>query len=275
MRKLSLEEKKNISLEVLKKFDAICKKNGLVYYLGYGSLLGAIRHKGFIPWDDDIDVVMLRKDYVKLHKIINSELKNTNCCFLSSVNNSYPYSFAKIVDTRTHVKNKNVIKIDRLGIGIDIFPFDYLGNNLNKIYKNKNRLYIVESFISYSLFNNIREANNGGKSIRKSIEYIVCKTIGWKNWCKLYAFFEKKYIANNKTTYCGMMSKMCKSVEPVFNSRIFDKTSLVEFEGCMFPAPSDYDSFLKTVYHDYMKLPPENERVAHSNIAYINDDGKQ
>ncbi len=271
MRELSIDEEKKIGLQTLLFFDEICKRNNLTYYLGYGSLLGAIRHKGFIPWDDDVDVIMLQKDYLKFHKIIKEEIKNHHYTVISSLDGTYPFSFTKLIDTNTYIKNDRMIDIKNMGLGIDIFPFSYLGNNLEEIYERKNKMSKVENLIRFSLYNNSKEIEGRRSRVVNTFIYIIAKSIGWRQLQKIYTHMENKHIYADKTEYCGMLSKMSKGIEPVFSSKIFDDICDVEFEGYNLPAPTGYDEFLRTVYNNYMVFPPESERASHSNKAYINE----
>ena len=124
MKKITPEEIKKIQLDLLIQFAEFCKKNNLYYCLAYGTLLGAIRHKGFIPWDDDIDVIMPRPDYEKFCKLV-AEKK-----IATSLQNNSTYPFVKIIDTRTLVRERFAQK-EEVGIWIDVFVLD--GNFNNRI----------------------------------------------------------------------------------------------------------------------------------------------
>ena len=131
MQKLNLEEIQKIELDILIYLDKICKENNIKYYLSSGTLLGAIKYKGFIPWDDDIDVVLFRSDYLKLIDVLG---KNDEKYKILSIYNTedYYYPFAKLVDTRT-VLIENSKKIKDMGVYIDIFPIDgYITENIEK-----------------------------------------------------------------------------------------------------------------------------------------------
>ena len=121
MREIQFEEMKKIELNILIYFTEVCEENNLRYYLGGGTLLGAVRHKGFIPWDDDIDVMMPRPDFQKL---LSLSINNENYNIIKPGTAGYYYNFAKLVDTRTILEEKGIKRIDGLGVYIDIFPLD-------------------------------------------------------------------------------------------------------------------------------------------------------
>lgn len=132
-KEIKVEELKQIQLDILKFVDKFCKENNLKYFLAYGTLLGAVRHKGYIPWDDDIDIIMFREDYEKFvttFKDVNYKV------FATEVNSKYPYPFAKVGDTRTYYMEEIKDVIDT-GVNIDVFPLDYLPENRIKDICNK------------------------------------------------------------------------------------------------------------------------------------------
>ena len=135
MEYLSLDQVKQIELDILKYVDAVCKEYNLRYFLSFGTLIGAIRHKGFIPWDDDIDISMPREDYERFVEIT----KNANGKFVTLYpgKEGYPYPFVKVVDKSTELAEKDVMDIPDNGLWVDIFPVDvYAGAKptvLNKL----------------------------------------------------------------------------------------------------------------------------------------------
>ena len=252
-QEISLEEAKEIMLDILIEFDQICKKNNLTYWLDAGTLLGAIRHKGFIPWDDDIDVSMPRDDYNKFIQIYKKEL--SPYLFLQTKESDPGYSqyYTKIRNTNTlflehDEKEKDIIY--NQGIFIDIFPVNYIDSKMNHVYPflrflgnffTKNRFYIkyfnIDVYKYYiKIFNNLHDHKNN--FIRKGPE---------------------------------VTSKL-KSIE---KKDIFPLKE-VEFENLTFPVPYNYDKYLKEIYGDYMILLPleQREKIRHSYDIYIINDNK-
>ena len=134
---INVEELKQVQLDILKFVDEYCKKNNLKYYLAYGTLLGAVRHKGYIPWDDDIDLLMFREDY---EKFVTSFKDERYKVFATEVNAKYPYPFAKVGDTTTYFEEEIKDVMDT-GVNIDIFPLDYLPEDkVKSVTKKRNFL---------------------------------------------------------------------------------------------------------------------------------------
>ena len=117
-------EIKESVFDILSYFDKVCRDNGLPYSLAFGTMLGAVRHKGFIPWDDDVDVCLLREDYEKLLEILKNNEDDRFKVIDSKINDTYFYNVAKIVDTRTSLIEKKYKKIYGYGVYVDIFPLD-------------------------------------------------------------------------------------------------------------------------------------------------------
>lgn len=144
-KKLSSEEIKQIELNLLLKLDEICKKYKLRYYLCGGTLLGAVRHKGFIPWDDDIDVLMPREDFEKLLRLEKAETRyGGKDCFLKSGNSIYP--FIKLINTNTVLKEKYLSEEFTTGIWIDIFPLDGMPDDEKLSQRNLRKLNFIRPY---------------------------------------------------------------------------------------------------------------------------------
>ena len=126
MKMVTMDESRNIQLNILREIHKICEENNLRYYLAYGTLLGAVRHKGFIPWDDDIDIVMPRPDYIRFFEIAKSD----TCDFYSiEKNDEYIYSFGKASRKNTVIIPDGMRCKIELGISVDIFPLDGAGQS--------------------------------------------------------------------------------------------------------------------------------------------------
>ena len=267
MRQLSSKEIKQIELSILKAFACYCEDNNLTYFLCGGTLLGAIRHHGFIPWDDDIDVFMPRPDYEKFytlsknvpiaHNLVVASYKN------SDVKINYP--FIKVLDNTTLVYEKTKSKKEKIHIWIDVFPIDGFYDDdsknmtiIKKIHLRRDLLAIASADISQS------------KSLLKKIGKIflipLIKLIGVKNICKQIDRLSSKvdyksanYVGGFMWGY-GINEKMIKSDLTIIKH---------EFEDSIFNIPSNYDTYLSNLYGDYMKLPPEEKRIIHGFTAYL------
>ncbi len=247
----TIEEIHKIGLEELKYFDKICKENNLNYFLAGGTLLGAVRHKGFIPWDDDIDVAMPRKDYDKLigieskgrYKIISME----NC-------KDYVWSWAKLIDTNTYVKEKNIIDIDEYGIFIDIFPLDGFGNN-------KIIAYIYEFIIRFlrgRLGIVINKYEKNVNFIKRLLQKPYEKMGKLKTYNRILKYAKKHDFYTSK--YVGSVVGGARGRKEIFNCKIYSETLDMNFEGLTLKGMKYYDEYLSKMYGNYMELPPEDKR---------------
>ena len=272
MKKISLEEDKQIGLTTLLYFDEFCKKHNLNYFIGYGTLIGAVRHKGYIPWDDDIDTWMPREDYDKLisynHLIDNSRYK------LNSVqtNDLFTIPFAKLTRTDTVLLPPRFVSGYLYGASIDIFPLDVIGN-----YKNEDEAKLQYTTLrkQYMQIINKFHQYTDGLHIRKSklfLKKMLFKfsTIRYGNLSSIIEEFSK-CLANNYPNATGDYVTTVAG-ETIYKKEWFRDYVLLEFENNTFPAPIDYDKILTRRYGDYMSLPPvEQQIVPHNFEAYFLD----
>lgn len=267
MEYIKREEQKKIQLEILDYVIKTCNENNLTYFLGGGTLLGAIRHKGYIPWDDDIDIMLPRKDYEKLYEICNKDNDSTYKILSYKNEDDYYYPFNKIVDSRTKMIENKFREIKNLGIYIDIFPIDFVPDNKKKI-KNIFKYYrIRERLVDiYKTANIDAVTKNNKKLILKKIILTLLKNKKvLKHFVKEMDEIGKKYIETNSVA-CISGRYYEKEVMP--SSYIKDFV-MVDFERKKVKAPVGYDEYLKKHYGNYMKLPPEKDRVAdHDTTSY-------
>ena len=266
MKKLSHLEIQKIELNLLLEFDKFCRKNNLTYYLSGGTLLGAIRHKGFIPWDDDIDICMPRKDYEQLLKIFPQKYKQIYTLRTFERGNFYS-PFAKLIDKRTQIISIFFNKMMDYSLWIDIFPVDGLPNSiiLTKMIYEKASFYRKLLSLNFAKTN---KSNSKIKMIFKPLARILAKFIGTSNCLKILNKLAKKY-KYDTSNYVGCIVWGLYGIGERMKKSEFEKTVYVEFEGYKFPTFSCWDSYLKGVYGDYMKLPPLNKRKTHDMTAYI------
>ena len=268
MKKISLDEVKNIQLNILKKFDDFCDKNNLRYYLAGGTLLGAIRHKGYIPWDDDIDVCMPRKDYEFL---VNNFISNDkNLTIKSFLLNNLDIPFAKIVDISTKIDSKFDESEVNKHLWIDIFPVDGLPEDIYKV----KEIYSRCNFYRTLLLLQDAKLGEGTTCFRKYAKYLLkplAKFYGRKRCveklekiAKSNPYETSKYVGAVTWGLYGAGERMLKSE--------FEKSVELEFEGYKFPAFSCWDSYLTGLYGDYMQLPPVEKRKTHNMTVYLKED---
>lgn len=262
-----------VELEILLEFDRICRKHNLQYQLFAGTLLGAIRHKGFIPWDDDIDVCMLRKDYDKFIGVCNEEL-DLKKYFLQTCF-SDPRSivqFAKLRKNNTvFINNIDNDTATHTGIYIDIFPMD----NVKPDAISGGIQLLLFKFLYALTTSTIRErvlrAHNKITVLIRYSMYMVMKIIP--------KLFVDKAIQKTLVMFSGDKTKYVSHLtngitRERFNrylreSSTFYDTVEWEFEGCLLPVPANYHDVLTRNFGDYMTLPPEEERFPHHGIIKV------
>ena len=235
----NLKKAQNVMLEMLIEVDKICRKYNINYWLDSGTLLGAVRHKGFIPWDDDLDISMSIDDYYKFIKIAQSELPSYMQLQIKEIERDFPYDFAKIRDSRgkiieQHEKNKNVTY--NQGIFIDIIPVIFI--NDSSFYKT---LYKF-NFLAIKLF---------------SYKYL--------NRNKIRQFLinlHDKMHSNNKIV---IRSGRFPELNFYIKKEDIFPLKKIEFEGCDFYIPNKPKEYLKSLYgNNFMQLPPKEKRHTHA-----------
>lgn len=251
---------KKIEVSILDYIVQICNENDLKYLLCYGTLLGAIRHKGFIPWDDDIDICMPREDYNKLIEICESRPDSRYKMFTKDTDPSYYYyDFAKVVDRNTEVIEHDLLPNPNMGVWVDIFPLDGAPTPRTKrliLFLRKSRIFAV-------LTNRPREHKLKGVFV--SIYWFICQKLKYKRFLDMSEkiCIKEKYSESEKVGFIPIPVD-----NYLFDRSVFEEVIEVEFEGKKYLAPKQYDLYLTQVYGDYMQVPPENERITHSFTAY-------
>jgi len=255
---LSVEECKKIQLKLLSLIDEICKKNNIKYFLAYGTLIGAVRHKGFIPWDDDIDVYMSRKDYETFLEIMRKN-NYENCLLLDSSNENYYYPFAKIVDSTTMAKMED--NTTQHGIWIDIFPIDKIPFEKKKSLKYRKKcIFWRDLIIAMTTDFSIGKEKIKHYEIKRVLS-VFAKIIGKRRVLSICEKLNKKYL--NEDLYKLSCLSSPYVLKEDFTDEILFTPDEFEFENCRYCGPKNYDVYLKTIYGDYMKLPPEEKRTTH------------
>lgn len=259
MKKIGLEECHKLLLEIAKEFARICERNNIPYYMLGGTMLGAIRHKGFIPWDDDMDFGIPREYYNQALKILEKELPEKYKCCTYIKNDAVKAPFAKITDTTTRMDD---LKIDlpkekQIGLNIDIFPLDYCNNNDKKIktiykwIKFGQVVYIYPPFKSKT------------RTVVKKILQVICP-------------YKHKYILTKINTLAASLEKgeylanffgRWKEKE-IIPSEWYGTNTKFKFEDTEFNGLKEFDKYLTHLYNDYMQLPPLEKRGGHSVEVY-------
>ena len=241
-------------------FDRICAENGLTYFLSGGTLLGAIRHKGFIPWDDDVDVMMPRADFMKLQEVALAY--TTQDIHYASVftDPDYQRPWARFWDTRTILRSDSRFTDKTLHVFIDVFPIDGIpaGKLSTKRFFAQMRAYDAACKMAKRKFVYMDERLR----LLKLAVYPWCARRGGNHFCQKMHRLAMKY-PFGKTRFAGVSMTIKYGAREKLPAEVFASAVQVDFCGRKFPAPVGYDAYLKALYRDYMKLPPESQRDEH------------
>lgn len=250
-------------LSMLKEVDKVCKKHDIEYMLFAGSALGAVRHKGFIPWDDDLDIIMLRPDYEHFLEIAQNELEKKDLFVQKEFSEHWPMHFSKIRKNNTAFIEKYYVN-DRKrhqGVYIDVFPCDNLSDNFlaQKIQFIASKLLIAKAL-----------GNRGylTDNLLKKTAVKLCKYIPAKSLLSLVKM-GKKSDSKMVHSFLGASSNFSKSI---YRREWMDASVLIEFERGLFPVSAYSKELLTTLYGDYLKLPPEKERKCKEHAILIDLD---
>lgn len=258
-----LKHLQSLELMILKEFIDICEGNNLTYYMYAGSLLGTIRHQGFIPWDDDLDVIMFRDDFDKFKEIFMNNSHDKIKLLSIETEEDYFHLLAKLMLKDTLFEENWVSQVDfNIGINIDIFVLDDLSNNdLKRNYQLK------KAFLYNKLLIMSRIKLDDLPFVTKLIThsgYYILNLLGIKpKWInKRCLNFLRKYQDEN-AEFVFDISATAEEYPQIFNKNKFKKIKKAKFEDIEVNVPSNYDEILRSLYGDYMQLPPEEDRYNH------------
>ena len=265
---LTIDECKEIELKIVQYIDSICNELSLSYSLGYGTLLGAIRHKGFIPWDDDIDLIMPRKDFDAFKKYI--EEHPSEDYHKLDYDNTF-FNIIKICDSHTRILESRKIRIPDYGVWVDIFPYDELlppGTDGSEKDKKKYRL-IRKMTVTRALKWEHAKSLKGLKKILFLAARLILQIFPYTFFSKKLNEMAQKHNGEN-TGFVGCYTKYTKLSRPKDEIRVecFSEIVEIDFENIKLKAIKAYDEFLTTIYGDYMQLPPEPKRIGHEYRAF-------
>lgn len=255
LSKIDLDEIKQIELDILDEFASFCDENNLKYSLDGGTLLGAIRHKGFIPWDDDIDVIMPLPDFLRFIEMYSGNQK-----YEIKYGKKDGFHFAKLCDSRTVVRKDFRDESKLYGIWIDIFPMYSIDNDDSIALKDINRmLHYEKKYWNYLGYKHIINP------FKRMYHYLVNDFMLSLYLNKIDSIAKKhQYGTTDRIRFIPVLSsKLSYTTEEHFVNQV-----KMQFEGKYFWGPSDYDTYLQRLYGDYMKLPPKGERITHEVEAY-------
>ena len=257
-----IREIQQMELGIMEYIHEICQKIGVKYFLAYGSLIGAVRHKGFIPWDDDMDICMLREDYEKLQDYLISNPDERYEVMSYKNNLNYVYPFMKVQDNQTYLLEEDVRIDSNMGIYVDIFPVD--GYEDDSVFKDKMTRLIKKRQLSCYTFKGI---TNTKSLLNSLIRYISVIIFYFTNTNKYIRGIDELAKSRKVLDYEEVDYLIYKDMnKPVWRREWLEQVTTGTFEGKEFMIPKNYHEILTSDYGDYMQLPPVELRFSHHDF---------
>lgn len=258
MRRIDdIQELRSLQMGILDSVHRFCQEQGLTYFLSSGTLIGAVRHKGYIPWDDDIDIYMPRRDYERFLQTFEDKTGRYRAIDPQREPHYY-YTFAKVVDLRTRMVERETEGYE-IGVYMDIFPVDYVTDDLRereRIFKKKHLLYKIR-----------RCKISNGNPLRSRLAYLCYKC--WPMTVKQIERSIRRLVVRQEPTQtvCNM-TEAGPAMKGCFPAEDIATAVDIEFEGRLYKTMVGYRDYLERTYGDYMQLPPVEQRVTHQFEAY-------
>ena len=276
MRKMTPEEVKRTEFEILCSFDDICKEHGLVYCLAYGTCLGAVRHGGFIPWDDDIDVYMPRDDYETLYRLHFDNSINWKYNIVSSRDGSSYHPTYKVTDPNTVCHEAFIDKRYSIGLWIDVFPLDTIDLSSNEAKRTLDAIVSTNTKLRRKLSFAVGDPLEGSTPAARLIKRIATPFSRSLDPIKISQEIESNSRSlPDALSSSGMQDLSVVDISESVGNMIYSfpynmifPTTFATFEGRTFPVPGKTEDYLTRCYGDWQTPPPEDERHSHFAEAY-------
>ena len=277
MKEMSLDEIHEVNLEILKIIDSFCREHKIRYMLGYGTLLGAVRHSGFIPWDDDADVIMLRNDYDRFLKEFSD---SEDYHFYAPEKGDSLLTYGRLCEMKRtffRARSKWALR-DRPGVGVDVFPIDAVGDSVSdtemvdSLYCAVREMWRLRG--SRMIYPASLRLSRSAGFLRnlKNIVHLVFRfpRVPWsmiKSRTVLERFLKcLRLYKSNHSNMVGNLTIPTYADKEKMPASWFLETTEAEFERTMLSVPKHYSDVLRNYYGDYMKLPPEDQRGTHGTV---------
>lgn len=264
MKSLSKEELRKVQLlelKVLKEIKRICSKHDIKYFLTGGTLIGAVRHKGFIPWDDDIDIAMMRTEYDRFMEIAPSELSPEFSLLNIKTDKRLGIFFGKVVLNGTNYRSAQQPKtLEKTGFWVDVIPYDtiYDSRFLASLYFWKLNFFVVLYSMKNGYHNGTTKIKRIAAELMKVFFFFIPKKYLYSRICN-YPYKLNKKQTNTQCYLCGRYGVP----RELRSANLFGEYTEVQFEDEKFMTLKKYHEFLTELFGDYMKLPPVEQRVSH------------
>lgn len=260
MKEITLREFQLEELKILKKLDEICQEQKIHYWVMYGTLLGAVRHKGFIPWDDDVDLAMPRKDFERFMEYIQEHPESIHPLVLDSyeTNKGYPFYIPRICNPDYFLTFEN--RKYTSGLFVDIYPFDGMGNSKEYWHRLYPKILRIRKHLTLSTQKSLIYGSGIAHKVLNLPNSIYSKIRGNQYFLRKLDHIEKQF-SWDESKYVSV-----PAWDPqiwFFEKEWFDCLIRVPFEDTYACIPKKYDEVLKTRYGDYMQLPPKEEQKPH------------
>ena len=267
MERALLEKVQPILLDMLREIDRVCKENDIHYFLYRGTFLGAVRHQGFIPWDDDLDVAMPRADYEKFCRIAPEKLGDAYCFQSWHTDRDYAHPFGKVRRRGSVYVEAKCRPLPENGFYVDVYPLDFgPEGETERRSLNRKLLHLYRIKLMKCRYTPWREEDR--ILWKKRLGYLLYQFAAlFVSQQALVKRYESIVLAQPESDSYYEQSAMPKSY--YFRRSWCDQVDLYPFGDGFFPGPKDYDSFLRSLYGDYMQLPPEDKRENRHQIMQI------
>lgn len=262
MRELTLEEVKKLQVGVLQAIHEFCQEKGIIYSLACGTMLGCARHKGYIPWDDDIDIYLLRNDYDQLITQFPPIYKNRYELFSLERKSNWNKAYAKAFDSKT-IFIENGDADNSIGINIDIFPIDNVPDDVSEWGKYNKRRRVYQHLYELKIVK-----LNKKRSLWKNLVIIGSKILLSPFSSRRIAIFLDRYAQMFRNIESASVFECAQGLfqKNPFPRELFSETVPLPFEGCNFMCFKDYDTYLSKGFGNWRQLPPKEKQVSHHSF---------